>query len=78
MYGDEPDLENRVVALGVRQLKGREFDAVLIAGPKEIVARFSRGPKDLCVALTRATQRLGILHEGQPPAVLEGTVAPLA
>ncbi|MFF0284958.1 HelD family protein [Streptomyces sp. NPDC005262] len=74
VYGDEPDLENRVVVLGVRQAKGLEFDAVLIADPTEILARSTRGLNDLYVALTRATQRLGIIHGGPAPAVLEGTV----
>ncbi|WP_392873220.1 HelD family protein [Streptomyces sp. LN499] len=77
VYGDEPDLESRVVVLGVRQAKGLEFDAVLIADPTEILARSTRGLNDLYVALTRATQRLGIIHGGPAPAVLEGTVTEL-
>ncbi|MFE7794409.1 HelD family protein [Streptomyces sp. NPDC057460] len=77
VYGDEPDLESRVVVLGVRQAKGLEFDAVLIADPAEILARSTRGPNDLYVALTRATQRLGIIHGGPAPAVLERTVTEL-
>ncbi|MET7544530.1 ATP-binding domain-containing protein [Streptomyces sp. NPDC005479] len=77
VYGDEPDLESRVVVLGVRQAKGLEFDAVLIADPTEILARSTRGLNDLYVALTRATQRLGIIHAGPAPAVLEGTVTEL-
>lgn len=77
VYGDEPDLESRVVVLGVRQAKGLEFDAVLIADPTEILARSARGLNDLYVALTRATQRLGIIHGGPAPAVLEGTVTEL-
>ncbi|MGW1704152.1 HelD family protein [Streptomyces sp. NPDC002206] len=78
VYGEEPDLESRVVVLGVRQAKGLEFDAVLIADPTEILARSTRGLNDLYVALTRATQRLGIIHGGPAPAVLEGTVTELA
>ncbi len=78
VYGDEPDLESRVVVLGVCQAKGLEFDAVLIADPTEILARSTRGLNDLYVALTRATQRLGIIHGGPAPAVLEGTVTELA
>ncbi|MET8270095.1 ATP-binding domain-containing protein [Streptomyces sp. NPDC005096] len=77
VYGDEPDLESRVVVLGVRQAKGLEFDAVLIADPTEILARSTRGLNDLYVALTRATQRLGIIHGGPAPAVLERTVTEL-
>ncbi|MFF8917556.1 HelD family protein [Streptomyces sp. NPDC015032] len=69
-YGEEPDLENRAVVLGVRQAKGLEFDAVLLADPAAVLGGSSRGLNDLYVALTRATQRLGIVHEGPVPGVL--------
>jgi DNA helicase IV len=69
-YGTDPDLERRVVVLTVRQAKGLEFDSVLIADPTAILAASPRGRNDLYVALTRATQRLGILHPGPPPAEL--------
>jgi DNA helicase IV len=39
--------------------KGLEFDAVVIVDPEGIRAR---NPADLYVAMTRATQRLGLLH----------------
>ncbi|WP_405684774.1 ATP-binding domain-containing protein [Streptomyces sp. NBC_00057] len=74
VYGDEPDLQNRVVVLGVRQVKGLEFDAVLLADPAAVLGRSARGLNDLYVALTRATQRLGIVHEGPAPEVLETAV----
>ncbi|GAA0332841.1 AAA family ATPase [Actinoallomurus spadix] len=67
-YGADPDLERRVVMLTVRQAKGLEFDSVLIADPAAILAASPRGRNDLYVALTRATQRLGILHPGPAPA----------
>ena len=51
-----------------RQAKGLEFDSVLIAGPAEIIAASPRGRNDLYVAMTRSTQRLGVLHPGPPPA----------
>ena len=54
----EPDLTHTVVLLDPRQAKGLEFDSVLVVEP----ARF--GTSDLYVALTRATQRLGVLHTG--------------
>ncbi|WP_406497154.1 ATP-binding domain-containing protein [Streptomyces sp. NBC_00846] len=73
-YGEEPDLENRVVVLGVRQAKGLEFDAVLLADPAAVLDRSVRGLNDLYVALTRATQRLGIVHEGPAPEVLATAV----
>ena len=60
-FGDEPDLERRVVVLTARQAKGLEFDAVIVVDPDGIVAEGPRGDNDLYVALTRATQRLGVL-----------------
>nr|WP_244902993.1 AAA family ATPase [Streptomyces ambofaciens] len=54
--GAEPDLTHGVVLLDPRQSKGLEFDSVLVVEP----GRY--GTSDLYVALTRATQRLGVLH----------------
>jgi len=54
------------------QTKGLEFDAVLVVEPERILAEGPRGAADLYVALTRATQRLGVLHRGPlPPAMSE-------
>ncbi|MEU8051064.1 HelD family protein [Micromonospora haikouensis] len=60
--GDHPELESRVVLLTVAQAKGLEFDTVLVVDPDGIVAESPRGHSDLYVALTRATQRLGVLR----------------
>jgi DNA helicase IV len=60
--GEHPELESRVVVLTVSQAKGLEFDSVLVVEPDRIVAESPRGHSDLYVALTRATQRLGILR----------------
>lgn len=68
--GDVPDLERTVVVLGVTQAKGLEFDSVVVAEPGRILAESPRGLNDLYVALTRATRRLGVVHTGDPPAVL--------
>jgi UvrD-like helicase C-terminal domain len=68
--GDGAELENPVVVLSVRQAKGLEFDSVLIAEPEQILAESPRGHSDLYVAMTRTTQRLGVLHTGEPPEVL--------
>ncbi|MYW18056.1 AAA family ATPase [Streptomyces sp. SID2955] len=57
----EPDLTRTVVLLDPRQAKGLEFDSVLVVEPA------AYGTSDLYVALTRATQRLGVLHTGQLP-----------
>ncbi|WP_184617773.1 HelD family protein [Sphaerisporangium krabiense] len=63
-------LEAPVAVLTVAQAKGLEFDAVIVVEPAEILAESRRGAGDLYVALTRATQRLGVLHSGDLPAVL--------
>src|SRR5215471_17134009 len=68
--GEQPDLERPVVVLTVGQAKGLEFDSVLIGDPTGILAESPRGLNDLYVALTRATQRLGVVHSGEVPAVL--------
>jgi DNA helicase IV len=52
--------------------KGLEFDAVLVVDPDRILAEGPQGAADLYVALTRATQRLGVLHRGQLPPALSG------
>ena len=46
--------------LTVSQAKGLEFDSVLIADPAQILGESPRGLSDLYVAMTRATQRLGL------------------
>ena len=68
--GEHSDLERPVVVLTVAQAKGLEFDTVLIGDPTGILAESPRGHNDLYVALTRATQRLGVVHSGELPAVL--------
>ncbi|WP_051772301.1 HelD family protein [Saccharothrix sp. NRRL B-16314] len=65
-----PDLTGKVVLLTPDQAKGLEFDSVLIVDPAEILGTAPLGHNDLYVAMTRATQRLGIVHPGRPPAEL--------
>jgi hypothetical protein len=63
--GTEPaaaDLDRRAVLLSVVAAKGLEFDGVVVVDPEGIVAESPRGSNDLYVALTRATQRLGVFH----------------
>ncbi|MGW2787597.1 HelD family protein [Streptomyces populi] len=64
--GREPDLTRAVVLLDPRQAKGLEFDSVLVVEPA------AYGTSDLYVALTRATQALGVLYTGELPASLKG------
>jgi DNA helicase IV len=70
--GEDPELASQVVVLDVKQAKGLEFDSVLVVQPAQIVAESRRGLNDLYVALTRATQRLGIIYSGELPAALAG------
>jgi DNA helicase IV len=67
--GAEPDLTRTVVLLDPRQAKGLEFDSVLVVEPG------AYGTSDLYVALTRATQRLGVLHMGALPEGLRQAAA---
>jgi DNA helicase IV len=64
-----PGVPGAVVA---SETKGLEFDAVLVVAPERILADGSRGAAELYVALTRATQRLGVLHHGPLPQALTG------
>ncbi|MFE2165980.1 HelD family protein [Streptomyces sp. NPDC059447] len=65
--GEEPDLTREAVLLDPRQAKGLEFDTVIVVEPDGFQ------PSDLYVALTRATQSLGVLHSpGRLPAGLHG------
>ncbi|WP_319452824.1 MULTISPECIES: RNA polymerase recycling motor ATPase HelR [unclassified Mycobacterium] len=59
-------------AVAPSETKGLEFDAVLVVEPERILADGPRGAADLYVALTRATQRLGVLHHGELPQALAG------
>ena len=68
--GADPDLTSPVVVLTVKQAKGLEFDCVLIADPARLLAESPRGLNDLYVALTRATQQVGVVHPGDLPEVL--------
>jgi DNA helicase IV len=67
---EDPDLDRPVVVLSVSQAKGLEFDAVIVADPARILADSPRGLNDLYVAITRATQRLGVVYESELPEVL--------
>ena len=72
--GAGADLTEPVVLLTVRQAKGLEFDSVLVVEPSLMLDASDRGANDLYVALTRATKRLGIVHTGPIPALLESVV----
>ena len=70
-HGSDPTLlDAGAVMLTVEQSKGLEFDSVLIADPAAILRDSPRGGSDLYVAVTRATQRLGVIAIGALPDVL--------
>jgi hypothetical protein len=78
---DEANREGTSVVIGppgvpgavlASQTKGLEFDAVLVVDPDRILAGGPRGTAELYVALTRATQRLGVLHRNPLPQALRG------
>ncbi|MEU4287407.1 AAA family ATPase [Kribbella sp. NPDC026596] len=62
-----------VTVLSAREAKGLEFDSVLVVDPDGIVIESPRGLRDLYVALTRCTQRLGVI--GELPDVLRDSTA---
>ncbi|KAE8762894.1 HelD family protein [Georgenia thermotolerans] len=67
--GPAVDLRRDAVVLTPEQARGLEVDAVLVVDPGALLAD-PAGPAALGVALTRATERLGILHPGEAPALL--------
>ncbi|WP_280465713.1 RNA polymerase recycling motor ATPase HelR [Nocardia brasiliensis] len=80
---EEADREGTSVVIGppgvpgvvpASETKGLEYDAVLVVAPEQILADGPRGAAELYVALTRATQRLGVLHQSPLPQALSGLV----
>ncbi|GGP09418.1 AAA family ATPase [Nonomuraea glycinis] len=67
-------LDAPVTVLTVTQAKGLEFDGVVVVDPAGIMAQSPMGTRDLYVAITRATRRLTVVHEGEPPALLDRLV----
>jgi DNA helicase IV len=63
-------LDLTVTVLTPTQAKGLEFDAVIVVQPQRIWAVPDSGATQLYVTLTRATQRLGLLHTEPLPDVL--------
>lgn len=69
--GTDGALADRVEVFAVDDVKGLEFDAVVVADPVGIVGESGRGVNDLYVALTRPTQRLTVVHHGRLPAGMD-------
>jgi len=69
--GDRAEvLDSPVALLTVGQAKGLEFDRVVLVDPAGILAQSQAGGHDLYVAITRATHRLTVVHDGDLPAPL--------
>ena len=56
------DLGSGITVLPVEAVKGLEFDAVVVVEPAQLVREAAQGLRSLFVALTRATQRLALVH----------------
>jgi len=70
--GDHAEsLDAAVALLTVSQAKGLEFDRVILADPAGVIAQSPNGGHDLYVAITRATHRLTVVHEGDLPDSLQ-------
>ena len=74
--GRDSTLADRVEVFAVDDVKGLEFDAVIVVDPVAIVAESTRGVNDLYVALTRPTQRLTVVHHGRVPKGLDRLTHP--
>ncbi|NEK57089.1 AAA family ATPase [Geodermatophilus sabuli] len=68
--GPDADSSAGPVVITPTEAKGLEFDSVLVVDPRGILDEGVRGHNDLYVALTRATQRLGVLSPGVLPEEL--------
>ncbi len=68
--GEGADPGAGVMLLDAVTAKGLEFDAVIVVEPRAIHADGPQGPRLLFVALTRAVQRLVLLHTEPLPAAL--------
>ncbi|HVS68695.1 MAG TPA: ATP-binding domain-containing protein [Mycobacteriales bacterium] len=63
-------LDAPIAVLEIGDAKGLEFDGVVLVEPNGWLTEGERGLRDLYVALTRATQRLDVVHSGALPGVL--------
>ena len=69
-------IDAQVNLVPVRYVKGLELDSVIVVEPQRIVDEEPQGLRSLYVALTRATQRLAVVHaEPLPDALASADVA---
>ncbi len=55
---------------GPEEVKGLEFDGVVVVNPHDILGDDPRGARLLYVAMTRAVQELAFVTTAPPPPVL--------
>jgi DNA helicase IV len=60
-----------VPLFGPEQVKGLEFDGVVVVQPDEILDGSTRGARLLYVAITRAVQELALVTTGHPALLLD-------
>jgi DNA helicase IV len=65
-------LDNGITIVPVSVVKGLELDGVVVVEPSDIVDAEAQGMRSLYVALTRATQRLTVVHARALPAPMIG------
>ncbi|HSK26807.1 MAG TPA: AAA family ATPase [Jiangellales bacterium] len=68
--------EAAVSVLDVREVKGLEFDVVVLVEPLDVLEGAERGAHDLYVALTRCTRRLVVVHARPLPPGMERSGRP--
>lgn len=61
---------NEVPLFGPHEVKGLEFDGVVVVNPHEILDGTPRGARLLYVAMTRAVQRLDFVTDAPAPAII--------
>ncbi len=61
-------LTRDIAVITPQEAKGLEFDSVVVVDPAAILAASERGAGALYVAMTRATQRLTLVSDGELPA----------
>lgn len=71
-------LRREIALITPQEAKGLEFDAVVVVDPAGVVAASERGAGALYVAMTRATQRLYLVADGDLPTGIALPVRQLA
>ncbi|MFC5954903.1 HelD family protein [Streptomyces pratens] len=69
--------QESVSALTAEEVKGLEFDHVVVAEPAAVTSDDPAGPRRLYVALTRCTQSLTVVHQRPLPPWIGGPVNPV-